>query len=82
MAENEQEMTASYKGRKLRIQILKDEVRKNKRMPINDIYKFALNRWLLSMRIIDAYIREITATGDYKIVASSEGDYIEYVGSE
>jgi len=82
MAENEQEMIASYKGRKLRIQILKNEIRKNKRMSMNDIYKFALNRWLLSIRIIDAYIKEITATGDFKIAVSAEGDYVEYAGGE
>jgi len=82
MADNEPEMQASFKGRKLRLQKIIEEIKKNKKMLVTEVLKFGMNRWLLSSRIIDIYLRELVSSGNFKMSTGPEGDYIEYIGGE
>jgi len=77
---DEKEMKGTYESRKLRIQALKDEINKNQRMLVVDVVKFAMNKWMLSGRIIDSYLKELVASGNYKITTEAMGDYIEQIG--
>jgi hypothetical protein len=39
-----------------------------------------MNKWMLSGRIIDSYLKELVASGNYKITTEATGDYIEQIG--
>jgi hypothetical protein len=49
-------------------------------MLVTDVTKFAMNKWWLSSRIIDIYLKELVASGKYQITTETNGDYIEYLG--
>jgi hypothetical protein len=80
MSADDEEMKATHPSRKLRLQILQDEINKNKKMLVTDVTKFAMNKWWLSSRIIDIYLKELVASGKYQITTETNGDYIEYLG--
>lgn len=80
--EKEKEMPATYKARQLRIQVLAEEIKTHKRLSLEDIYKFGLNRWLLSSRTITDYIKDLVATGNFKIESTPNGEVVEYIGGE
>jgi len=77
-----EEMPATYKARQLRIKALAEEIKKHKRLSLEEIYKFGLNRWLLSSRTITDYIKDLVASGNFKVESTPNGDVIEYVGGE
>jgi hypothetical protein len=80
MAEDDEEMQATHDDRMKRLQRLRDEIKKNKKMLVSDVIKFAMDKWLLSLRIINEYIKELVASGDFRVTAERDGDYIEYLG--
>jgi hypothetical protein len=77
---SEEEMGATHRARQARIQVLSEEIKKKKKMLLDEVYKFAINRWLISIRVTNDYIKELIATGNFKIEAQSEGDWIVHVG--
>lgn len=80
MAVDDEEMKATHPSRMIRLQTLMDEIKANKKMPITDVVKFAMNKWLLSNRIIAEYLKELVASGNYRTTTEADGEYIEYVG--
>jgi hypothetical protein len=76
----EKEMGATHQARQARIQILAETVKAKKALSLDEVYKFAINRWLISLRVINDYIRELTATGKYKIETKMDGDWLVYLG--
>lgn len=80
MAEDDEEMKATHPSRQLRLQVLMDEIKKNNKMLVTDVVKLAMNKWLLSLRIINEYLKELVASGNYRITTEAEGEYIEYIG--
>lgn len=77
---SENEFHATHKSRKLRLQILIEHIKTNKELTVDDVIRFAMNRWFLSRAIISTYIEDIIATDQFKIETRPEGDFIIYVG--
>jgi len=73
-------MGATHQARQARIHILAETLKRKKALPVDEVYKFAVNRWLISLRVINDYIRELTATGKYKIQTRPDGDWLVYLG--
>jgi hypothetical protein len=80
MSVDDEEMKATHQSRKLRLQALMDEINENKKILITEITKFAMNKWWVSARIIDTYLKELVASGNYRITTEAEGEYIEHIG--
>lgn len=78
--ESTKELKQSYEGRKTRINILSEQIKSAGKLPLEEVYKFALNRWMISARVVTSYIKDLTATGKFKIESTIKGDYIVYVG--
>lgn len=79
---NEEETKSTYKSRMLRLQILSDEIKKNKKMLKDDALRFAMNRWMMSKYVVEKYLEELVLKGTVKVMEEANVEYVEFVFSE
>jgi hypothetical protein len=79
---NADDMKISGKGRRLRLQLTLEEIKKNKTMTRDDALRYIMRKWILSRRIAEIYVNELTDLGQIKIIEKPDGDWIEYVEGE
>jgi hypothetical protein len=75
-------MKVTAKGRRLRLQQTIDELKAKKTMSRDDLVRFVMNKWVLSRRIAEIYIDELTDIGKIKLVEKPEGEFVECVEGE
>jgi hypothetical protein len=79
---NSPDMKVTAKGRRLRLQQTIDELKAKKTMSRDDLVRFVMNKWVLSRRITEIYIDELTDIGKIKLVEKPEGEFVECVEGE
>jgi len=62
-----------------RIEAIKNEIKAKKKLPKEEVYRFALNSFGVSIRIIDEYLKELALLGLIEIVSNGDTDYKEVV---
>jgi predicted transcriptional regulator len=77
-----EEMKSTYKSRMLRLQILADEIKKNKKMPKDEALRFAMNRWMMSKYVVEKYLEDLITRGIVKVTKEGEIEYVEYTNQE
>lgn len=55
--------TWSSNERKARIDAIRDEIQAKKKLTLQEVYRFALNAFGISTRIIDTYLKELKMLG-------------------
>jgi DNA-binding ferritin-like protein (Dps family) len=66
MEVSEEEQKTTYKSRMLRLNVLKEEVKKNQKMLQDELLKFGMKRWMMSRPIVQKYIDELVECGVFK----------------
>jgi hypothetical protein len=79
MEVSNQEMQSTYKSRMLWLQILLEEVKKNKKLLQDDLVKFGMNRWMMSRLIVERYIDDLVAAGKLKRQDENDSVYVEFI---
>jgi hypothetical protein len=73
----EEEMQSTYKSRMIRLKLLEDKIKENKKMPEDDILRFGMNRWMMSRLIVQRYVDDLIAAGHIKHTFENGIFYVE-----
>ena len=76
---NADDMKISGKGRRLRLTQTLEEAKTKKTLLRDDLLRFVMRKWMLSRRIAEIYVTELTDIGKIKVVEKPDGEWIEYV---
>lgn len=71
---NNNKPTWTAEARQARLTIIKDEIRKKKKMTREELIKFALNSFELSLQVINNYIKELRLNGFIEIQSADLSD--------
>jgi len=76
------EMLPTAKGRTIRILKLLEFIKNRKKADLNEVLKYAMNSWLISSRVVRAYLKDLEIAGYITIQSEGVRDYVIYKGDE
>jgi hypothetical protein len=82
-ANNKKTWTATE--RQARIEAIKNKIKECKKLSKEEVYKFALSEFGLSIRVIDEYLKELSLLGLIEILVNGDTEYktiIEWRGGK
>lgn len=75
MTEGANKQTWTNTERQGRIEAVKNKIRKEKELSKEEVYRFALTEFGLSIRVIDEYLKELALLGFIEVLVNGDTEY-------
>jgi predicted transcriptional regulator len=72
------ELQPTAKGRTTRILILIKLIKEKKKLPVEEVLKYVMNNWWISLRVAKAYLRDLEIAGIITIKTEGQKEYVVY----
>jgi predicted transcriptional regulator len=72
------EFQPTAKGRTTRLLLLIKLIKEKKKLPVEEVLKYAMNNWWISLRVAKTYLRDLEVAGIIKIETEGQREYVVY----